>query len=230
MLFADAASGADSGGYLAYTHNVRIEVPLDQLEDTHVKVVDQCNNASEWACTVLSSDINHSDYPSASVRMRVSPSGVERLISVAAEGGTIHHKSTSVEDLAEPVKDVSDKIGMLRQYLADLESLREQSKNDIQGLIRVTSEIASVTSRLERALGEQAHLREKIDLQILSVHLMVDPNSSFGMPIGRALSEFGEDLSQGIAQAITGFAYVLPWLVILIPLFFLIRRLWRKTK
>lgn len=38
------------------------------------------------------------------------------------------------------------------------------------------------------------------------------------------------NLGSGIAQAIVGFAFLLPWLVILIPLLFLLRGLWKRYR
>ncbi len=225
-----ASDGNKHSEYLAYAHNIDIATAKDTLDRAHSTLVEKCNSDETLGCTILYSDVSRSDYPSASLRLRVIPSAVEPLITLAGEVGVVRRNSTTVEDLAEPIRDTKGNIKKLRSHLTDLENLRTQSKSDIRALIAVTAEIAKVTSQLETALGQEAHLLERVELQILNINFSVDRRSSFFAPIGHALSEFSDDLSEGIAQAISGFAYLLPWLVVLIPLLMFVRFLWRKLK
>lgn len=225
-----AADANQQDAFLAYAHVVDIATSREALEKAHASVIEKCKSEESIKCTILFSDISRSAHPSATLRLRVSPTAVDSLTELAAESGTIRRNSTTVEDLAKPIRDTEGNIKKLRSHLADLERLRTQSKDDVRSLIAVTAEIAKVTSRLESSLGEEAHLVERVELQILNINFSVDRKTSFLSPIAWALSDFSNDLSDGIAQAISGFAYLLPWLIILLPLLFLIRFLWRKLR
>lgn len=231
-VFSFVGVGAESkhSEYLAYRHNVEIAVAESALEGAHASILERCRSDESLQCTMLFSDISRSEYPSAVIRLRVAPAAVGPLVALAGQAGTIIRNSTSVEDLAAPIHDSQGNIAKLKSYLQDLERLREKSKDDVGALIELTREIAGATAQLEAALGEEAKLRERVDLQLLNLNFSVDGQASFSSPIRRALGDFAEDLSEGIAQTISGVAYLLPWLVVFIPLFLLLRLLWRKLK
>ena len=94
----------------------------------------------------------------------------------------------------------------------------------------MASELASTQSQIEAAEGEHAHLLQRIETEILSIHLASDLAYGFWGTIGSAIVDFGDELAYGIAEMIVGLAYVLPWLVVLIPLLLLMRWIWRRTQ
>ena len=63
-----------------------------------------------------------------------------------------------------------------------------------------------------------------------NIDFVVDTERGFLAPIANALSEFTETLGDGIGNAILGAAFILPWLVILLPVFYLVLYLWRRSK
>ena len=112
--------------------------------------------------------------------------------------------------------------------MEDLIGLKEQSKGNVEALIKVTSEMAETQLKLDSMAGSHAYLRQRIDLDILNIRLVSDRERSFSAPLKDAIADFTDDLSEGIAGAISGFAFLLPWLFVLFPLAFLVRFLWRK--
>lgn len=216
--------------YLAYEHSATIDLTKSALEDALQSVVDACSEDAELVCTVLSSEINSGKHPSASIRMRLKPHGIEQLLSLAAKNGAITRKSTHVEDLAEPIIESDRQLAMLETYLESLLKLQDESKANVDALIKVASEIASTESKLEALKGEHAYLKQRVELDLLNLRFVVESSRSFWAPIGDSLDEFAGDLSSGVSDAITGFAYLLPWLFILIPLIFLVRYMWRKSR
>lgn len=215
---------------LAIEHEVTVELPDDDIDKAHQAVLDACTKNAGHHCTVLESTVGHGDISTGSLRMRVGPKAVEPLVALAGTFGEITRRTTSAEDLAKPILDTGKRLAMLEAYLEDLTRLRQQSRQDVEALIRVAAEIAKTQSELDAAKAEQAQLRQRVDLQILAISFYSERLESFSSPIGEALRDFGLNLGSGIAQAIAGIAFLLPWLVILIPLLFLLRRLWRKYR
>lgn len=215
---------------LAIEHRLTIEVAEDELEAAYQAVVQGCANDAESLCTLLESTLAYGEYGSASLRARVRPAGVEPLIAIATSHGEVIRRSTRGEDLAKPIGDAEKSIAMLEAYLADLIRLRQQSRNEIDALIRVAAEIAKTQTDLDASKSEQAQLRQRVDLQILELNFVSEQRTSFWGPIGNSLGEFTQDLAAGIATVIRGLASLLPWLVVLVPLLYLLRRLWKRFK
>lgn len=215
---------------LAIEHQLTIEVPEDELEAAYQAVVQGCANDAESLCTVLESTLTYGEYGSASLRARVRPAGVEPLIAIATSQGEVVRRSTRSEDLAKPIGDAGKSIAMLEAYLADLVRLRQQSRSEVDALIRVAAEIAKTQVELDSRKSEQAQLRQRVDLQILELDFVSEQSTSFWAPIGNSLGEFTQDLASGVANVIRGLASLLPWLVVLVPLVFLLRRLWKRFR
>lgn len=215
---------------LAIGHELMVELEDDDIGKAHQSVLNACKTNTADPCTVLESTVRHGDISDASLHMRVSPKAVEPLIALASGFGEVTRRTTNAEDLAKPILDTGKRLAMLEAYLEDLTRLRQQSRQDVEALIRVAAEIAKTQSELDAARAEQAQLRQRVDLQILEIRFYSERAGSFGATIGEAMSEFGTNIGSGIAQAVVGFAYLLPWLVILIPLLFLLRRLWRRFR
>ncbi|MGH8251809.1 MAG: DUF4349 domain-containing protein [Steroidobacteraceae bacterium] len=216
--------------YLAQEHHVTIDAAEDEIAKSFEAVIQACKRDRASDCTLLDSSLSSGDYPSAQLGFRLKPAGIEALVEVATGSGTITDRSSRSEDLAGPIVDVERKKAMLQDYLADLERLRQQSRSNIDSLIKVTGEIAKTESELEALSGEHARLRLRTDLDILRINYVSQGSRSFWTPIGIAFGDFSGNLSSGVAGAVTGFAHVLPWLLILVPIVWLFRRLWKRWK
>lgn len=216
--------------YLEQKHTVTIDVPEKQIDPAFQAVIAACNTDRALQCTLLDSELTKAENTAASISARLIPSGVDSFITLAASHGTIESKSTHTNDLAKPIVDAEQRLKMLKGYMEDLLRLQQQSKGDVDALIKVASEIAESQSQLESLKGEHAHLLQRIDYQIVNLHFFSNRTQSLATPIQRAFRDFGRDLTDGIAQAITGLAYLVPWLLILVPLAFLFRYLWRRFR
>ncbi|WLI90970.1 hypothetical protein Q4S45_07595 [Massilia sp. R2A-15] len=71
---------------------------------------------------------------------------------------------------------------------------------------------------------------ERVETEILSVVIRADRNQSFWRPIALAASDFGSNLSQGVSIAISGIAYLIPWLLFFGVPAWIVRKLWRRRR
>lgn len=215
---------------LAYKHSISIDAQEDKVATIHEAALAACRAASAEGCTVLESRISTGRFATASLQLRVQPSGIPKLIAALGRQADITEQSTQAEDLAGPIQDGEKKLAMLTTYRAELEALRKRSGNDVDALIKLTHELAQVQSELEAAGGKQAYLLQRVETEILDVTIRSEQNRSFWRPISLAASDFGGSLSQGISNAITGVAYLLPWTVIIGLAVWIARKLWRRRK
>ena len=215
---------------LAYEHFVDIDAAPDRVAAIHDAGVAACRAATAAGCTLLESRIDSEPEAGASLKFRARPDVVPALLAALGHQEGIAHHATRVEDLSGPIADTARQLAMLDDYRSRLEALRNRAGNDVDALIKVNRELADVQSRFEAEDGKRAVLARRVDNEILNVSIRSDRHRPFWTPIRRSLADFGGNLSQGISIAISGVAYLLPWLLIIAVLVWIIRRLWRRRR
>lgn len=229
---APARVGAtdSSRSTLAYRHSIQIDTQESKVAAIHEAALAACREASADLCTVLESHISTGRSASAFLRLRAKPSGIKKLFAALSKQADVTDQSTKAEDLAGPIQDGEKKLAMLTAYRTDLEALRKRAGNDVDALIKVNHELAAVQSELEAATGKQVYLMQRVETETLDVTIRSEHQQSFWRPISLAAADFGSNLSQGVSTAITGVAYLLPWVFILGLAGWIARRLWRRRK
>ncbi len=216
--------------FLAYEHSVTIDAPEAEVKPLLDKLVSACNADVANRCTLLASGIEGGRESSAHLRVRIKRAGVDKLIAVAAAGGEIASRNTAAEDLEGPIRDNAKRLEMLRNYQKKLEALESKVGNNPETLIKLSEELSTVQSNLEYATGAEAHLMERVNMDLLNIAIQSHTRRSFWSPVKRSIDDFGSNLSEGVASAVTGVAYLIPWTLILFLLGTLVRRIWRKAR
>ncbi len=219
-----------STDYLAYEHRITVDLPKNKIETVFEGIISFCADDTKNKCTMLHSSLNIGDYSSSNIQVRIMPKGVGSLLSLAAKEGKISSKSTDVEDLQDAIVNGNKRLEMLLQYQSRLNELEKKSSSDIESLIKIAQELSQVQSDIEYAEGEKAKLLQRTKMDIVHISLHARSYISFWGPISESLIDFGENLSEGISQAIIAVAYLLPWVVIVLFLLYVLRIIWRKNR
>ena len=245
MLLAGCGGKGESGGqssaarldgkekgseFLAYEHNVGVDTREAQVRPLYEKVVAACKADTENGCLLLDSSLDSGRYVHARISMRAKPAGIKKLVALVAAEGDVTSQGTKVEDLGRPVLDSKKRLEMLRQYQAQLQDLEKRSGTNVDALIKVSKELATVQVELEQATAADALLMQRIDTDLLNVSISAQGKRSFWSPVKRSLGNFTENLAEGTANAITALAYILPWLAGFAILFPLLRKGWRRLR
>ncbi|WP_426163335.1 DUF4349 domain-containing protein [Pseudoduganella sp. R-34] len=225
-----SSAGVQRGKYLAYEHSVTVDSPEGGVKPLLDKLVGACQADATNQCTLLASGLEGGRESSAHFRVRVKRPGIEKLIALAATGGELASRNTSAEDLEGPIRDNAKRLDMLRSYREKLLALESKVGNNAEALIKLSQELATVQSELESATGVEARLMERVNMDLLNVSIQSRTQRGFWSPVKRATGEFGSNLSEGIASAITGLAYLLPWSLILFLAGFVVRKIWRRMR
>lgn len=215
-------------GTLSREHSVTIEVSESDLRPGFQRLIDRCTADAANHCTILQSDVSSGQYSAGLIKLRIDPNAVEDLIGFATRLGRLEHRSTQVEDLADAIQDTQSRIEMLTTYRKQLLELQSKAGTNVDAAIKVASELSTVQTSLEQANGQAAYQTKRTTTDIVSIHLSVLEQKSFLRPIRAAVRDFLGNLSEGISQAITAVAYILPWLLVVIPGLYLLRFLWRR--
>lgn len=220
---------ATANGQLAYEHTVDIDTTPDKVATLYADGLRACREAAA-ACTLLESRIDSEPDAAASLKFRATPDLIPKLVAAMGDQAELARQSTRVEDLSGPIADTARELAMLDDYRSRLEALRSRAGNDIDALVKVNRELAEIQSKYETADGKRALLARRVDTDILNVSIRSDRRRPFWSPIRRSLGEFGSNLSQGISFAVSGVAYLLPWLFILLVAGWAVRKLWRRRR
>lgn len=227
---AQTESKSAPGGsrFLAYEHTIYLDTDPSKIPTVQQTALNACRQAAADLCTVLVSRVSSGRNAEGFVKLRAKPAAIGKLIAALGEQGEITSKSTTAEDLAVPIEDAAKKRDMLLDYRTKLEALRGRASSDVDALIKVNRALAETQAQLEAITGQHAHLMQRVETEILNINIGTEHNASFWRPIGLAFSDFGTNLSQGIASAIMGLAILIPWCILFGILAWIARKIWRR--
>jgi hypothetical protein len=220
------------GATLAYEHVVDIELSRALLLKRTEDIRAACREAPQSSCTLLDISTRSDErIPSAAIRMRVAPGNVDRLVDLAAAGGSVASRRTHAEDLAEPIADTERQLSMLTTHRDRLSALMKDRALTVDQLVTVSREMSSVQTQLDQLGSTHANLRRRVDTDLLTLNLTL-PSGEFRSeqtPVLDAVRAFGSEVREALAQVVGFIALLLPWLIILLPGVIAIRWFWRCT-
>ncbi len=227
-----ATDGADRRATLATTRHVDMEVAPEAITPLFNATQAGCESDSAGGCVVLQSHLATGQRAHADLTLRASPAGIARILAKLRVNGGLVSESAESEDLAAPIVDTDRQVAMAREYRDSLLALRAKGSNDIKTMMSVNEELARVQSQLESATGDRAHLQQRIDTETLTIAIGAtgENDRSSWQPLSRATHEFGANVGEAAASAITFVAWVIPWACVLLPLAWAARWLWRRRR
>lgn len=216
-----------TGSSLAYEHTVGITVPGAALAARMDAVRNACTEGRFGSCSLLRFDVSIGQYPSGQIVVRTEPKGVEPLVAVASEGGSVDTRQTRAEDLAEVVADTDRRqalLGAQKSKLLEYQARKDLSFSDMLTLAR---ELATVESQLAAAGRVAAIQQRRIETNVLTIQYSSDAHKSRWAVIGGALGDSLDSFADGISETIQMIAFGLPFVVVGFLLALLWRWFWR---
>jgi hypothetical protein len=225
------AQAAQRRKTLAYEHSVSIELDRKVIPARLREIESGCAASQPVACTVLEVNLHsQKEVFNGLIRMRIAPGGVDSTIEAASQGGKLTSRSTRAEDLAQPIEDTQRKLALLTTHRDRLTEIMKSKDLKIEQLITVSKELATVQTQIDALGTDQAQLQRRVDTDLLTINLAPPDVAYFAQetPIRDALRVFGSNFREAVSQVITFIAFVLPWLVIVLPGLFLLRFFWAR--
>jgi len=214
---------------LAYEHSVAIELDRKLIPTRLREIESACAASKPVECTVLDVSLHsQQDVFSGGIRMRIAPAGVDSTIEAASQGGKLTERSTRAEDLAQPLEDTQRKLALMTTHRDRLAEIMKSKDLKIEQLITASRELATVQTDIDALGSQQAQLRRRVDTDLLTIN-MSPPHEVYlsqQTPIRDAFKSFGSNFREALGDVIRVIAFVLPWLVIVLPGLFLLRASW----
>ena len=227
---AEAAVASPEGAFLAYEHDVQVQLEAAQIAPRIQQVAQACQSAKFGDCAVLQVDQRSGEQPSGEVKVRIAPKGTEPLIAMAGEGGALQSRNTRAEDLAQEVADTALTKARLEKEHARLLSYQDRKDLKIEDLMAITTRLSEIEAGVEQASKDAAQQRRRVDTQLVTIHFGTTSGQRSRSEIGEALSESGSILSTSMAFLIRAVAALLPVAVLALIGAWAVRAWWRRRR
>ncbi len=219
--------------YIALSHHLQIETRAEQLQAAFEAALKHCEALN---CQLLSANYNkETPYspPSASLSARVPPRNVEIFLSGLAKNGEVLQHGQSSEDKTNQVVDTDARIKNLTELRDRLRLMLTDKSAKFKDLIEVETQLANTQSELDSMASIRKVLAQETDLVAVNIDFTAAQGiteQGFFAPVARALKDAGRVMMESFGSVITFVMSAIPWLLIGIPLLWLIRRYWAKIK
>ena len=219
--------------YVALRHHLQIETPAEQMQASFDAALKHCQALS---CEVLSANYNKQtpyNPPSASLSARVPPRNVEIFLTGLAKNGEVLQHGRDSEDKTNQVVDTDARIKNLSELRDRLRLMLADKSAKIKDIIEIERELSNTQSQLDAMLSMRKILSQETDLVAVNINFSAAQGiteQGFFAPVARALKDAGRVMMESFGSVITFVMNAIPWLIIGIPVLWLIRRYWLKIK
>ena len=219
--------------YIALRHNLQIETQAEKMQATFDAAVKHCQALN---CELLSAYYNKEtpyNPPSASLSARVPPRNVEIFLGGLAKNGEVLQHGRDSEDKTNQVVDTDARIKNLTELRDRLRIMLVDKNAKFKDIIDVERELANTQSQLDSMLSMRKILSQETDLVAVNINFSATQGiteQGFLGPVARALKDAGRVMMESFGAVITFVMIAIPWLLIGIPIIWLVRKYWAKIK
>jgi Domain of unknown function (DUF4349) len=219
--------------YIALRHHLQIETPAEKMQTAFDAAVKHCEALN---CQMLSANYNkETPYspPSASLYVRIPPRNVEIFLSGLANNGEVMQHGRDSEDKTSQVVDTDARIKNLTELRDRLRLMLTDKSAKFKDIIDVERELANTQSQLDALSSMRKVLSQETDLVAVNIDFTAAQGiteQGFFAPVARALKDAGRVMMESFAGVITFAMSAIPWLLIGIPIIWLVRKYWTKIK
>ncbi len=219
--------------YIALRHHLQVETPAEKMQTAFDAALKHCEALK---CQLLSAYYNkETPYspPSASLSARVPPRNVAIFLSGLAKNGEVLQHGRDSEDKTNQVVDTDARIKNLTELRDRLRGMLGDKAAKFKDIIDVERELANTQSQLDGMMSMRKILSQETDLVAVNIDFTAAQGiteQGFFAPVARALKDAGRVMMESFGAVITFVMSAIPWLLIGIPIIWLVRRYWAKIK
>ena len=219
--------------YIALRHQLQIESPADKMQAVFDAAINHCKALN---CQLESANYNKQttyNPPSASISVRVPPRNVAIFLTGLAKNGDVIQHGRESEDKTIQVIDADARIKNLTELRDRLRIMMKDNTAKIKDLIEIEVQLANTQGELDSIKSIREALSFETDLVAVNINFTasqgITEQGTFA-PVARAFKDAGSVLMESFGSVITFVFVAIPWLLIGIPVLWLIRRYWVKIK
>ena len=219
--------------FIAVQHKLTVVSPENDLSKNWDAVIQFCRTIR---CEVISSNVvarTQESSPSGAVALRVAPEDLSKLLTHVERQGNIIQHATLSEDKTTEVVDTEARLKNLTAYRDSLRAMLGRSGLNIKDSVEIQEKLTEVQSELDSETAKRKILANETEKIAVDIEFRVRDasrrRSSFA-PLWSALGEASETLAESLGSVVTVVVFMVPWILLLILVGWLLRRLWRKRR
>jgi len=226
-------SAASMQRFIAVTHKLDVISSESELPKAWESVVNFCATIQ---CEVVSSSITNktsNSAPSGSMTLRVSPDDLKKLFTYVEKQGRIAQHTTESEDKTTEVVDTEAKIKNLTSFRDNLRAMLAKPSATVKDLVEIQGQLTETQTQLDSENAQRKILANETEKVAVEIEFRVDEpigNARGFAQITNAFREAGSDLAESTAWLITFIVTVIPWLILIVPLGWLLFRALRRWR
>lgn len=219
--------------FVAVRHKLEIVEASSGLAKSVEAVVAFCGSIQ---CEVLSSSVTNETAilsPSGNIAARVAPPDLNKFLEFVAKQGKIAQHSTESEDKTAAVIDVEAKLKNQTDFRDSLRRMLTKPGVSVADLLQVQEKLADAQADLDSEATQRkvlANETEKVYVEIAFHAEQRTISRGAFASVGEALRNFGSDFGDSLAALITAVAAIIPWLIVIIPGLWFLRRAVRRLR
>src|SRR5260370_32764722 len=230
MMFMTDAFAASPQRYLAERDKLEIIASKSELQKSWESAITFCATIQ---CEVISSSITTpagNSVPTGDICLRVAAEDLKKLWAYLDKLGKIAQHTTEREDKTIVVVDTEAKIKNLTSFRDSLRAMLAKPSARVQDLVEIQKQLTDTQSELDAETTKRKILANETEKVAVQISFLIEgPSGSlrgFAL-IWNALRESGSVLGDSTASLITTIVAVIPWLVLILPAFWLLANDWR---
>lgn len=252
MASIDAAAPAAAGGdanaraklsiavpKIAYSYQIGFSLPAAKLAETQRAHVDLCGKLGPSRCQLLATnrETDPGGIQSASTKLRVASPIARQLLdtlgrSVAQAGGRSIDEKVEGEDVSKQMVDAAARIRQRELLVGRLTEILRTRQGSVGDLVAAERAVAEAQEELDQAKGWLAELQTRVAMSTVEIRYQAvgAPPPPAGAELGDAVSNSWSAFLAGLQTLLVLAIYLLPWLIVAIPVVLGIRWLLRRPK
>ena len=219
--------------YVALRHYLQIETTSQKMQASFDAAVQHCEALN---CQLLSANFNREtpySPPSANLSFRVPPRNIAIFLNGLAKNNEVMQHGQTSEDKTSQVVDVDARITNLTNLRDRLRLMLSDKTAKFKDIIEVERELANTQSELDSFTSTRKLLSLETDFVAVNIDFVAVQGISeqgFFAPIKQALKNSGAVMMQSFGAVITFVMFVIPWLLIVLPLIWALVWIYRKYR
>jgi hypothetical protein len=226
---------------LAYTYFLGYRLPGDAIADAQQAHLALCTRLGSARCQLVSMQRGNNEQgaATANLKLRVA-SGIAQSFSanltrtISDAGGRAADTSVTADDVSKDVSDTDARIRQREILVARLTDMLRNRQGRVSELVEAERSVAQAQEELDQAKGWLGELRGRVafsDFAINYVPVAATAPSprGFAGQLGDAVAQSGIAVVIFVRTMLTIAIFLIPWLVLGIPVILLVRA-WRRRQ
>jgi hypothetical protein len=225
---------------LAYAYQVAFTIPAREVAPLMTRHQAACVAAGPALCQVVGASTNAlgENSVSAQLSIRAEPKWLATFrdgleADARKADGRVAARSVTSEDLTCAITDTDARLRAQKALRTRLEALIASRPGRLAELLEIERELARVQGEIDSAESNLAIMRARVAMSTLDLSYQSESapvvEGTFS-PLTNAIDGFIGTLAFGFGAIITLIAFLLPWLIVLIPAFWFGARWLRRRR